>query len=377
MSPTMALLLINTQPQPTPQPFQAKVQIGLTFYLTSPADLLKLQFSLTPDFSEPLYAWIEDSDQYFTQIVVWLKLPAGIPANSYVQIYYRIADTVQYPYTGISPVIAQKFNLPISYDNGSLVFNYYQSFAGNSLPSGWNVIPGTQITYNNYYITVAVGSSGGIGGAFGIYTTLQLSPPYTFEFYGKMNNTTPSMTFIGFDQDPSQAFGAGYPRLGCGYAFVEGVFYFYPTDMLGIANGCNIRQVPIVLDDEFEKVYTLMLLSPTQGIVQLSYTNVWTGSLQQKTPTTLYILVSTSRHGSTPAIVYFVRIRQTPPHGIMPIQKAPPGQIIDVQLPQPTAQPQAIFAEAEERCLVCQIIYIIVLVVVVKAILTLIKNIKI
>ena len=135
---TYTITITNNQSGPTPSPFQQLLQLNLSSILSSPSQLLNLQFCLDVNCNTPLYAWIEQNN--LSNAYIWIKIPTSIPANSSITIYMFVRNSIQYPYTGIAPYLTSTYG---QYDNGEYVFNIYQNFAGTSLPSGWTAVSGT------------------------------------------------------------------------------------------------------------------------------------------------------------------------------------------------------------------------------------------
>jgi len=148
----------NSQSVATPSPFQQLLQLDLSSVLSSASDLPNLQFSLDSDFSSLLYAYIENYNSDLSQVIIWLNLPNGIGANSSITVYVQVGSSSNYPYTGVSPYVAQQLSLSGNYDNGANVFPYYQSFAGlSSLPSGWDLVynaGSTSLEFETYYLEI-------------------------------------------------------------------------------------------------------------------------------------------------------------------------------------------------------------------------------
>ncbi len=101
-----------------------------------------------------------------TDTTYWLKLGAGIPANSELSIYmdlysppYNLFNTQN---TGEAPQLSPTYG---EYDDGANVFTYYDNFAGSLVSNGYTeVIPsGTTITQDNG-ITITTDSSAAYGG---------------------------------------------------------------------------------------------------------------------------------------------------------------------------------------------------------------------
>ena len=122
-----------------------------------------------------LNSWLESgTSNTATNAVVWVQLDGnGIPIGGSVTIYlgfYSHGYNVLGPYnaTGWNPTLSTPY---AKYDNGALVFNTYDNFAGTTLSSMWSINNGTggasgTITINN---GADIKDSSGI---FGIFTSI-------------------------------------------------------------------------------------------------------------------------------------------------------------------------------------------------------------
>jgi len=122
--------ITNTHSQAIPAPFQVKLVLNLSSIISSASQLLNLGFYLSSNLTNQIYAWIESYNSNFSQVVVWVNLPNGIPASSSVIVYICLQSSPQYPYTGIAPQLTSTYG---EYDNGENVFLFYDNFAGTSL----------------------------------------------------------------------------------------------------------------------------------------------------------------------------------------------------------------------------------------------------
>jgi hypothetical protein len=179
--------ITNTQSQATPAPFQVKLVLDLSSIISSASQLINLGFYLSPNLTNQIYAWIESYNSDFSQVVIWVNLPNGIPASSSVIVYICLQSSSQYPYTGMAPQLTPTY---AQYDNGGNVFIDYWNFAGTSVPNGINVYQseGT-VTFNNG-VTIKGGTSP-TSGENGIATVKSYSPPIIIEYYGTQS-TSPS-----------------------------------------------------------------------------------------------------------------------------------------------------------------------------------------
>ncbi|CAC93986.1 DUF2341 domain-containing protein [Sulfolobus islandicus rod-shaped virus 1] len=127
------ITITNSQPDPTPSPFQQLLILNLSNIISSPSQLLNLQFCLDSQCKTPLYSWIESYNSNLSNVYIWINLPISIPANSSITIYMFVRNSIQYPYTGMRPDLTSTY---AQYDNGKNVFLIY--FNGNEPLSNFN-----------------------------------------------------------------------------------------------------------------------------------------------------------------------------------------------------------------------------------------------
>jgi len=153
-SPTLTLILYNTQNIPTPSPFQQQIaicngtiNIGPNFAYVNNVTLFNqinsngsnVYFTTTYNSTPNIYSWyvgqLINGNTYCK--IWWIKLDNGIPANSNVTIYMYIGNSSSnyyqqyYPYVGASPNVFPSRQ----YDNGRYVFIVYGYF--NNTFDGW------------------------------------------------------------------------------------------------------------------------------------------------------------------------------------------------------------------------------------------------
>jgi len=176
--PTVAytITITNSQADPTPSPFQQLLNLNLSSILSSSSQLLNLQFCLDVNCFTPLYAWIESYNSNLSTVYIWVNLPVSIPANSSITIYMFIRNSIQYPYTGMSPTLTSTY---AQYDNGENVFTFYDNFAGTSLNTNKWITNGASYTVNNglTYTTSA---------NYNVLTSVaSFTAPYVIEYFGE------------------------------------------------------------------------------------------------------------------------------------------------------------------------------------------------
>jgi len=148
------ITLYNSQPIPTPEPFQqdiaicnGTINIGNNFAYVNNVTLFNqinpngqnVMF-FNPNNGQLFYSWYEgqlvNGNTYCD--VWWVNIPNGVPANGNFIIYMAIGSyntnyySQYYPYVGEAPQLSSTYG---QYDNGNYVFNNYWNFAGTTLPN--------------------------------------------------------------------------------------------------------------------------------------------------------------------------------------------------------------------------------------------------
>jgi len=131
--------ITNTQNVATPAPFQQMIQLNLANYpqLKGVAsDLSNIYFSSDQQGQNKLYSWRETPASLTANMIWWVLLPNGIPANGTTTIYLQVSSSTALDgdYTGEAPQYSSTYG---QYDNGAKIFTNYFNFSGTSLPSGW------------------------------------------------------------------------------------------------------------------------------------------------------------------------------------------------------------------------------------------------
>jgi len=312
---TYTITITNNQSGPTPSPFQQLLQLNLSSILSSPSQLLNLQFCLDVNCNTPLYAWIEQNN--LSNAYIWIKIPTSIPANSSITIYMFVRNSIQYPYTGIAPYLTSTYG---QYDNGEYVFNIYQNFAGTSLPSGWTAVSGTsgsdyvvnnglQLKTTNVFIEgpnvtqnfILEGyfqfiSNANNGWDFGVYSSS--SSAYGMHPDGGANTNT----WVG-----TWYYNDGYTEISASGAPV-GTGYYYLWQIINNAGNITVNFNNPSYTVLFSASFTNSL---SNGHIALG--KRFDGNLAGQ---------------SLNVIFYWIRVRALPPNNVMPSNSQPQKTII-------------------------------------------------
>ncbi|MFP3289940.1 MAG: hypothetical protein RXN31_01865 [Candidatus Nanopusillus acidilobi] len=336
------ITLYNSQPIPTPEPFQqdiaicnGSINIGNNFAYINNVTLFNQINSngqnvmfFNPNNGQLFYSWYEGqltSGNTYCD-VWWVNIPNGVPSNGNLVIYMAIGSyntnyySQYYPYVG-APIQVLGTS---QYDNGQKVFNYYQNFGGlSSLPSNWAYVCGNQysVSFSTNYTIIPPTTS--IGYNDGITTIVNFTMQNNIlEIYASIPTTSGTMWDIidlgvGGTNPPT-----GNTYFGNGGGIVSGSNSYgaaFSYNNIGTAGKFNLfvgtsnvgsttyNYAPTIYEIGFSSSYTYFLVNYTQI---LSTTKI-PGSFS------LPITIAQQESGNN-IYLYWVLLRSLPPNGIMP-----------------------------------------------------------
>lgn len=267
---------------------------------------------------EPLYAWVESNASFkANNSYVWVRLDSnGITSEGKTTIYLAFLsnETNNFSsneYWGESPLLSFKYG---EYDNGALVFDLYTNFSGFDLPKGWGS-SNMDYTVSNGMTVQTVDSF--ITGS--IYSTSRFNPgmdvldmdPYFSSLQG--NNGS---QFIGWDSG-----GASNILLGLFNSGSSGQYSLITS--ITTATGTKEQSMEISVGSSSEyQVWSMGAIGNSYAYLDLNYqTQVKITSYHFSTSS----FVDFSSHTTDSFIhIQWIRIRTTPPDGIMPYVKFGP-----------------------------------------------------
>ena len=313
------ITITNNQANPTSSPFQQLLNLNLSSILSSSSQLLNLQFCLDVNCNTPLYAWIESYNSNLSTLYIWIKLPTSIPANSSITIYMFVRNSIQYPYTGMSPTLTSAY---AQYDNGENVFTFYDNFAGTTLSSKWIEVtapPSGVITVNNGVSIISTGNT--------IYyvSSQSFTAPYIIDFGGVLGDYADDGPWFDL-QSTTSSVGTGYLWATRGlsstlndqlYTDNNGGYSAFVTAS-GTSGSSNFT------------IYTLEDVGGSSGTINtyVNYSSWFSGS-STVYPHSGYFSPFRHFNNNTPAsIIYWVRVRAYPPNGTMPSNSQPQKTIV-------------------------------------------------
>ena len=186
---SVPVTLTNVQQAAAPNPFQQMVVIDSSEYSQYEAPNLQNVVWYYPN-GTIIPAWIESGASSASNATVWWLRLRGFPAHSSLTVYMGFAAP-NYSFlsasgpTGEAPQLSPTYG---QYDDGNLVFNFYDNFAGTSLnPNKWVVVAsGLNYTVDNGLRYTAAGSR---ANALCIVSAQSFTAPYAVDFLGSASNT--------------------------------------------------------------------------------------------------------------------------------------------------------------------------------------------
>ncbi len=306
--PYIPILISNPSSAPTPSGFQQQIYLNPSSYAGQMAtDLGNIRFY---SGQTELYSWCESGcTSSSTNAVFWVNLGSTtIPADSQITINATLLPTsTEYDgvYAGEAPQLSPTY---AQYDNGASVFDFYDNFKGTTLNTNlWNPTPwGGSITINN-----GAELDGYIINSISKYTL----PQYLMDVYGYF-----------------QAPMTGYRAFG----FVEGSNSIQLGDLGGYyLINYNPSQSYTGLPNIPSNTLTIFTIGSTNtySYIYSNYANFVQDSVNLPPLNNLQITIEqTSTSLGNPIFVKWVRVRQTPPNGVMPSEQV---QSI-IEPPKPT-----------------------------------------
>jgi len=316
--------VVNSTTQATPTNFQQFIQTTL-------------QYPSGVRFWSPtdgwLYGWLESLSST-NQAVIWVKIPSSIPANGVYQIYMVENSSLNFDgvYWGEAPNLSSSY---AQYDNGASIFNFYDNFAGTTLSSKWtsSTSSGTIVVNNgiNLYTTTG-GGSAGISFATA-QTTNNVIREAAINLYGS------SGTDIRDRVNPRlSGFSSGDFGYFTGDNLTNQTQYFWNSTFLSLSVFTPVfssATSPLILDSQsYTSTGNFYWNSYNYGNYNSPIFSASATFTAGTTYTTAYAATLDSG-GSVESseYIYFVRIRDYPPNGVMPETAIVPLQAWEVFMP--------------------------------------------
>jgi hypothetical protein len=287
----------NTQVQISFQPLQ--------YFIYEKSNLGNIRFYYN---KTELYSWCESNCQSSStsSAVFWVKVPASIGSGNSITInMYMLQQSIDYDgtYAGEAPELSSTY---AQYDNGNVVFNFYENFAGSSLGSlsnSWTQEASVTATVNNG-IQLSTTASGTFAG---VYTSSYNVPANTIidAYLNTAGEYSSTGVGTGGGSDVGYIMGEiRYPDASPDWglqASINGDYETYGGSISSAANTWYILSVPYI----------------TSTALYVNYANILASGFTI-TPTAGALHLATWAVGTTPVTYQWVRGRAYPPNNVMP-----------------------------------------------------------
>lgn len=335
---SIPITLSNNQNSATSSPFQQMLIIDSEAFSGINSNWNNVEFTTGSGATgTPLQAWVEsNASSSSTHTIVWVNLPYGISGYGSTTIYLNIMPNPIMSSSGPTGEAPQLSPTYAEYDNGASVFNFYDNFKGTSLSSSWthttnaaaSVNNGLGITFSGLDAYFVTNSHYGVGTAFDSDITY-------FEDNSSLaanstNETDPDdMGYINIYQPQSRIGNSGWSasviRAACNN--------LYPTQISpsGEDNSCGsvfgafaYGHVPI-------GIYTVNPITSSSSWQYVGYSTA--GTRQPITgdapnyPASIGFAQMSYGPYTNRITAQWVRVRNAPPNGIMPIATDPNSSV--------------------------------------------------
>lgn len=326
----LPVTLVNNQNSATPENFQGLVTVNSSAFNTyEAANLSNINFQLG-DGRTILYSWLESGEtNTSTSTIYWVVLPQSLAGSGgtltvYMVFYGTPQNSKDSRITGTAPSWAG--GAYGQFDNGSNVFEYYQSFGGlqsGSVPNGWRRSPANVTVANQPYSTNFTFTDTTFQGA--VYATSTPASVVTYPTVIEARAAFPTggagdsqagyAQLIG-DFDPTEMIGTwgGTAMIGCGRAN-SGADFFW-----GSGSGGHFPYVETSRPTDAEiHVFTLNIDRDSLNGVLLDYNlNLGTSRLSPQPTHAFGVYGGASATGNGKVNLYWIRTRSYPPSAGFP-----------------------------------------------------------
>ena len=317
---SVPVTLTNTQPVAAVNPFQQMVVVDSSEYSQYEAPNLQNVVWYYPN-GTIIPAWIESGASSSSHATVWWLRLRGFPPHSSQTVYMGFAAAnrsflSQRGPTGEAPQLSPVYG---EHDNGPIVFNFYDNFAGTALNSIWATYGYIVVNVDNGVTLISTNVADNL-----LYTNSNTLPNNVYDVYWK---EMPSSTSLQYQVMIDMNVSAGYGLVAWDDGLVNGVPSYVVwakyTNWSYIA-GVGAITYPL-------PAQTSMHVSSFAYVPPHMYWSVNDNPLIQLPGSTSVPPASYGlKLGTTGTAVYvqWVRARSFPPNGVMPyytIWPAGPG----------------------------------------------------
>ncbi|MEM3744669.1 MAG: hypothetical protein QW759_02400, partial [Candidatus Micrarchaeaceae archaeon] len=337
------VLYNNQQSTATPAPFQQFIPVNAlnyTQYMTYNSNFANFEYFYSNSMIIP--SWIESNQSH--TIATWVNIANGIPAGNFITIYLGFASNTlnllsssgtsgigEAPQLTCGPLSSATATSSCAtygaYDDGASVFNNYWNFAGNTLPSGWTDggVAAPYVIVGNYLLVNQTGSCTSAPCTNWAATTSTYATGNILEFFMEhYNYAQPSGGTIGVALDYGYSSAQINPDNSSSNSIT--VFKNYGiagSDLRTMLNG--VATSSSTFTSIYENFTTSMHSTPSAAYLSIGTAAPGYNNLQSADLTTnvyssnaAYISLDTFDTLQSLGPFYYIRIRSTPPNGVMP-----------------------------------------------------------
>lgn len=304
------LTLENMQPAQSPSPFQQMITFDPAAYNQyENSNLGNIRFY---HGATPLFSWCESGcSSSASSATFWVSLPGGIAADSnttitmgfmpknveYSMAYQSAATT---PYAGEAPQLSPSY---AEYDNGAMVFNFYDNFKGTSLNTSKWSSSGAETIDNG--ISISPSQGGDIG------TISTFSNPLVTDMYAE---------FVGPGTSSGGVLSGIWLNSGSnGGTYFDG--WHAAVDCFTGGEWNPSQNWPCFSTQPSASTYyvwSIEWLPSSSADIYYNYGNALSPTDYSDTSTPVNIEITTQGNAVATLYAYWVRERAYPPGGVMP-----------------------------------------------------------
>lgn len=302
------ITLKNNGPSATQANFQDLIIVpSSTYSAYINSNWNNVEFSIGGPLSSggvPIDAWVESgASNGAAQTYVWLSIPSPIPALGSLTVYMNFASGSVLSSSGPTGEAPQLSGSYAQYDDGSLIFPFYDNFAGTALSSKWTAFGNPSYTINDGFSATGPEPS---------YASIQSSsytvtPPIIVDFYGA----------------PTYAPSAGWAETGLfgsplnvGTFVQNGAGDIFGQQQYPASTWSNSGNLATSITTG---VWSVLVISSSVSEYQLGYADSqFSSSDAPPYPLNIGLFLSSGGTISPSYTIQWIRVRDYPPGGTMP-----------------------------------------------------------
>lgn len=309
----------NTQPIPTSAPFQQLLTVDSASYSSIEAsNLQNVEFFDAGGNVVP--SWLESGDSNLaTGTVYWLLLGSGIPGDSQAYVYMGFGSVNVNLFnslvTGEAPQLSPVYG---EYDDGARVFGFYDNFAGNALNPMWSTYlqSGESITVSNGATFTSLYKT-----STTIYSRSVVSSTQWLEAYVSSESGTGQYDALMYSLTPPTAAPpyTSFNWLGYTDAYGAADANGVSRDLLKVVGG---SETILTSAPSYAAPFISQLAWPTSGseTEMINYGNSLSSNDNSFASTNCIVSFSSyGNDGSGTVSLNWIRQREYPPNGVMPM----------------------------------------------------------